>query len=196
LDGEKWSEVVSTAVRGDGWALDTAEQQLARSIDAIKTARRAIYGQFRGEEKVKTEDALTRHLAEAQRLLATFKEIDCAPQIPRQPYLIRQKCLSGLLLQIGTLLDLITPLRRQFNAEEFTDGLLAQLIEQEAVLFRLRSKISKWRDNPSQRLGAKLEVCLEQTIVISDAVCSLRDAAQAECKRQGMVFYNRLGAEQ
>ncbi len=193
LVGEKWFGVAMGAAWGAEWSVETARRQLRRSIEAIETARGAIKGQFRGETKVKTEDALTRHLAEAQRLLGTFEKLESAPQSPYQPYFVRQKCLSSMLLQIGILLDLMTPLRRQFNAEEFADGLFTQLIEQEAVLFRLRAKVAKWRDNPSQRLGAKLEVCLKQTVEIEDIMSRLRDAAEAECKRQGMQFFNRCG---
>jgi hypothetical protein len=194
LVDEKWCGTVNGIISGDESVLGKAERQLRLSIEAIELARRAICGQFRGEEKVKTEEALTRHLTEAQRLLATFEELEVAPRTPYQPYQVRQKCLNRILLQIGVLLDLITPLRRKFNAEQFPDGLLTQLIEQEAALFRLRAKVSKWRDNPSQKLEAKFEVCLEQTTAISESLSQLRAAARAECRRQGIKFYNRFGA--
>jgi hypothetical protein len=185
LTGDQWCGFAMGAVWSDDWSLDVVQRELRQSIKAIETARSAINRRFRGDTKVKTEDALTRHLAEAQRLLGTFQELESA-QTPCQPYLVRQKCLSIMLRDIGTLLDLITPLRRELRVEEFPDGLYTQLVEQEAVLFRLRANGAKWRDNPSQRLGAKLELCLEQAQALLDTMSRLRNAAEAECKRQGM----------
>jgi hypothetical protein len=193
LVDEKWSATVTGIMSGDKWILERAQKELQLSIESIAAAYKAIYGQFRGETKVKTEDALARHLAESQRLLANFAELEVTPQGPYQPYQIRQKCLSKLLLEIGAVLDLLTPLRRGLNAEQFPDGLFTQLVEQEAALFRLRAKLSKWRDNPSQKLQAKLEVCREQAIAINERLSQIKALARAECKRQGIKFYTRAG---
>jgi hypothetical protein len=187
----KWRDTVDTIIGADRRVLAKAQLELRQSIEAIELARRAVYGQFRGEQKVKTEDAVTRHLTEAKQLLATFEEIETTQQAPYQPYQVRQKCLSQILLQIGVLLDLVIPLRRQFNVEQFPDGLFNKLMEQETALFRLRAKVAKWRDNPSQKLGAKFAVCLEQTTAIQTGFAQLKNAARTECSRQGIHFYRR-----
>jgi len=191
LVGEKWNEVADSIICADRQVLGKAQLELRQSINAIELARRVVYGQFRGEQRVKTEDAVTRHLTEAKKLLATFGKFETTPQAPYQAYQVRQKCMSRILIQIGVLLELLSPLRRQFNAEQFPDRLFDKLMVQEAELYRLRAKVAKWRDNPSQKLEAKFAVCIEQSAAIQRGLAQIKNEARAECDRQGIRFYTR-----
>jgi hypothetical protein len=164
---------------------------LANLMDAAEAAR----GQFRGQEKVRTEDRLARHVTEAQGLLAHFKQLQSELELPRQPYLIRQQSLSGLLSGIVDLLEQVMYLRKQLQAADYPDGLFVILTEQECAVRRLMGTVARLRDNPSQKMAEKLGQCLTRATAIKETLSGLKDAARAECKRQGMKFTGRCGEE-
>lgn len=58
---------------------------------------------------------------------------------------------------------------------------------------RIRAKVGKWRDNPSQKLGVKVTDAYAQVSAIHRAIDALKDSLEASCRRQGLRFYNRQG---
>jgi hypothetical protein len=165
--------------------------RLQHSISVLDEACGKLKHVFRGETKVKYYDRLARHRAEAQNLLMLFS------QLPRddsnQPFSIRQRMLAPLYHSFTDLLDQITPLRRSVMKDPLPGELFIELKEAEAELFRLRSCIARWRDNPSQKLGNKMEDCLKRVEAVHKSLVRMKQNAQYECQLLGIQFYNRQG---
>jgi len=196
LDDETWQAIWGPPYYYSGFSpLERPITALQVSLNTLMDAAEAVRGEFRGLEKVRTEDRLVRHVTEAQELLAHFEQLRDELELPRQPYLIRQQSLSSLLSSIVDLLEQVIYLRRQLTAADYPDGLFAILTEQECAVRRLVAIVSKMRDNPSQKMAKKLNECLVRATAIKDSLSSLKDAARAECKRQGMKFVGRCGQE-
>lgn len=193
LDEETWHKVWAPPNNFVDWHLDSAARGLDVSLRHITRAARDISGEFKGQDKVRTEDRLARHLAEAKALIEHFRHLQMEIERPRQPYLIRQSSLSRLLLAVASVAEQTTLLRRSFTSEELPGDLLPVLAAQEAALLRLRATVARWRDNPSQKVTRKLEGCLEQVITIKERLNDLREVYYVEVKRLGVKFFNICG---
>ncbi len=176
-----------------GKALEGELQELRLSASALTRAAWRMQGRHRGEQKVKLEDRLLRHLAEAESLINVYEEFQRLNRMPRQPYLIRQQSLSTLLRGIIPIVEGLTALRRDLNGEEMTAELFADLYEQEGIMLNLKRDVSRWRDNPSQKMTANLVACHDKLGQVHQSLSALKSATKAQCKQIGMVFYNRCG---
>ncbi len=168
-----------------------AHNRLAHSLSVIDEAFAGLKNVFRGDMRAKYYDRLARHRAEAQNLVALFEEM------PRdnanQPFAIRQNLLAPLYHHFTDLLDQVTPVRRSVMNDPLPGVLFAQLKEAEAELFRLRACVARWRDNPSQKLGKKMEDCVKRMEVVWQTFVRLKQNGQYECQLLGIKFANRQG---
>ncbi len=188
LSDELLKEVARNSYHHPMWA---AHSRLVHSLQTIDEAFGNIQNVFRGELHAKYYERLARHRAEARSLVDLFSRLPNDDAV--QPFSIRQRSMAGLYHEFCKLIDIITPLRRKFKPGELPTEYFDDLKDVEAELYRLRSSIARWRDNPSQRLGKKMQDCHRRTTKIALAVSRMRRNSQFDCQELGMVFCGRGG---
>lgn len=153
----------------------------------------SIRGCFQGDLKVRLEDRLQRHLAEARELQQLF-EAELATEPPmNRPYQIRQAILAQLYIGISELVESATALRRSFDASLLESGHFKELYLIEGELYRMRASIKRWRDNPSQKLGGKMTEFKEHFSALGQRIVDLRSDVKHSCEQLGLRFLNRAG---
>lgn len=174
-------------------AVGVAIWALKLSTDALNQAAGKMKGCLRGVEKVNLADRLQRHVDESQTLLDAFKSHTRDSDRPKRAFEIRQRCMASLYRRVNALHEMVSGVRTECKQYEFGDDSYSLLLEQETQLMRIRAKVGKWRDNPSQKLGVKVIDAYAQVSAIHRAFDDLKDSLEASCRRQGLRFYNRQG---
>ncbi len=173
------------------WPLHAARNRLEHSLTTIDEAFAKLQHVFRGDLKVAYYDRLARHRAEAQNLIELFSKMPFDKAV--QPFTIRQQNMANLYHQINDFVGIITPLRRRFKPGELPEGVLEDLKEVEAEIYRLRSSFARWRDNPSQKLGRKMADAHARCHKMYMTVSRIAHNARYECQQLGMIFWGRGG---
>jgi hypothetical protein len=191
LDNKILSRLDEESLGLNSSTLNRVARELACSLESLENAVKCSRGRYRGEAKVKLEDRLVRHLEEAHSLFSVVDEMWAAKDRLRQPYLIRQQIFVNLLVDIMEILDRLVPLREKLVKEGLPASSMEHLDEQIAGFCRLRGILSRWRDNPSQKMAAKFDACHGDVAKLKQGLTDLQQEAKAECKKQGMRFYQR-----
>jgi hypothetical protein len=190
LDDETLAKFRS--VNSEGVVLNGAMTDLLRSLDALWSAERRLKSVFHGSKRVKTADRLCRHRAEAEALLVAFDELIDEPP-PNQPHMIRQRSMQALICAADIVLEKVETLRTQLDEKLLAKHIDDQWQKQVADLYRLRSALRRWRDNPSQKMTCNLTRARAQSESIANGLEALRDATLLHCQRMGVKFFNRAG---
>lgn len=173
------------------WPMHTAHRELKHSLEAIDRAFSDIRNVFRGDLKAKYYERVARHRAQALELVELFSNIPADDAT--QPFMIRQRSMANLYHEFCERIDLLTPVRRSFKPGELPGDFYESLKEADADLYRMRSSIARWRDNPSQKLGKKMADICARTRQIRLTISRLSQDAAFECQELGMRFCNRGG---
>lgn len=192
LDDETWHAVIAFPYSSAQLPIRESRRDLKQSRMFMEQALDAISGVYRGDHKVKSEDQLRRQLAKLDELMQVLDDI-AAEEPPRQPYLIRQQSLSSLLLSFADVVGGLTALRKSMTGENLADGIFERLAELERCFTRMRADLSRWRDNPSQQLGTKMETFAHEVGALVYSLNTLLKDVRRECRKEGIVFYNRCG---
>jgi hypothetical protein len=128
----------------------------------IAQALSAVAGNFHGELRVRTEDRISKHLKDTIDLLGSLEETRELISMPQQPFLVRQLFLSDMLIYIPPVLRYLKDLRVYLGSVP-DDQLLAKVAAFETRLNRMKAVVTRWRDNPSQRVSRRLS-SLQQEI--------------------------------
>lgn len=190
LDQETLSNV--RGLNSERAVLNSAMSDLLRSLDALWSAERRLKSVFHGSKRVKTADRLARHRAEAEALLAAFDELIDEPP-PNQPHMIRQRSMQSLICSADIVLERVEILRSQLDEKLLSKHIDDQWQKHVAGLYRLRSALRRWRDNPSQKMTRNLTRARDQSESIANGLEALRDATMLHCQRMGIKFFNRAG---
>ncbi len=172
--------------------LNSAMTDLRRSLDALWSAERRLKFVFQGSKRVKTADRLARHRTEAEALLVAFDELMDEPP-PNQPHMIRQRSMQSLICSADIVLERVEVLRKQLDEKLLAKHIDDQWQKHVADLYRLRSSLRRWRDNPSQKMTCNLTRARDQSESIANGLEALRDATMLHCQRMGIKFFNRAG---
>ena len=174
-------------------ALHDAASVLRRTNEELARAANKIKGRFGGEVKVNLTDRLLRHLAEGQALLEVARSQHQTFAMPNRPFEIRQRCMASLFRRVNDVHEMLSRIRTECKHYELQDDSCSLLLELETQLARIRGKLGKWRDNPSQKLGLKLTDAYAQVSSIHRSIQSLHSGLEAKCRLLGIRFRNRNG---
>jgi len=166
---------------------------LQRALNGLNETSGRIDGYFHGELKVKTEDRLNRLKANAQAMLEAIQQAALEQEPPRSPYAIRQQGLSSLHRDFVSLATLMGNLRRNFCAEPAIEHLMPAVYEQESRLCRLKAKVGRWRDNPSQKMRANLASCTTEMKQLEEEAIALVRETLLQCAKEKILIFNRQG---
>lgn len=188
LSDDLLRKVASNSYHMPMWA---AHNRLVHSLETIEAAFANIQHVFRGDLHTRYYERLARHRAEARSLVELFSVLPDDDAV--QPFSIRQRSMANLYHEFCEFIDITTPLRRRFKAGELPAEYFDELKEVDAELYRLRSSIARWRDNPSQRLGKKMQDCHQRTMQVAIAVNRMKCNSRFACQELGMMFAGRCG---
>lgn len=191
LDEETLSNI--RGLNSERVVLNSAMMDLLRSLDALWSAERRLKSVFHGSKRVKTADRLARHRAETEALLAAFDELIDEP-LPNQPHMIRQHSLQSLICSADIVLERVESLRAQLDEQLLDKHVGYQWQKHVADLYRLRSALRRWRDNPSQKMTGNLTRARDQSESIANGLEALRAATMLHCQRMGVQFIGRGGS--
>ncbi|HEY9760198.1 MAG TPA: hypothetical protein V6C97_33890 [Oculatellaceae cyanobacterium] len=170
-----------------------SKRTLGVSNRELEDLASSIKGCFQGDLKVRLEDRLQRHLAEARELQGLF-EAELSTELPmNKPYQIRRAILAQLYIGMSELVETATSLRRLFDASLFESGHFRELYLIEGELYRMRASIKRWRDNPTQKLGGKMTEFKERFSALGQRTTDLRSDVKHSCEELGVRFLNRAG---
>ncbi len=194
LDDETW-EIVANMQSGSREAkvLISTMREIEAVLERMKHNASRVRGVFRPAHKDKIEGRLNRAIAEQEAMLSSFRGIIGELSLPQTAYEVRQYILSQLILQVDLALEILTPLRRELKDTASPEDFRKRIFDNEATFFRARSQLKKWRDNPSQKFGAKVkEMCLLLLKTNKDTVL-LKDDSFHAISKLGARFYTRCG---
>jgi hypothetical protein len=196
LDDISWERLAQehwASYNVESHARETAIRDIGTCLQLLQRAQRDVAGAFRGELKGKTENALGRQIKDVEKLLATFEQLQIE-MIPRQPYLIRQRCLSDLLLEYEKVAGRVMSFRKSLDREALSlDGNMFDFVMNlESTLFRVKATLRRLRDNPSQKMERKLSECARQMDAVKAGFRELHDAVVDKCAESGYVFFNSV----
>ena len=174
-------------------AIALTGRSIRTSLAHLKEAEQKIARQLRGEDKVNLSDRLHRHLVEAQALLEAFQTRSRTYTLPNRPFEIRRQYANSLFLQGRDLHEQITAVRNASKDYESLGDSCSILANAETQIARIQARLGKFRDNPSQKLGAKMGELNRLAIEVHQALEALQAATEAECRRLGVKFFNRQG---
>ena len=174
-------------------ALSGLSSGLNQALETMNHASSRIDGYFHGELKVKTENRLNHLKADVQRMLAAMVLLAEEQEPPRTPYLLRQQGLSIFHCELTHLATSMGNLRRKLGKEPGLEQLMSTFCKQENRLCQVRAKVSRWRDNPSQKMRAKLELCLVEMVQLEEEASALLRETVVQAAKAGCRIFNRQG---
>jgi hypothetical protein len=189
IDDESWQVLARNHPRSSLYS--HVLRELRNSAAALESANRSIQGRFRGEAKNKVEGLMTRHLAMSEQLLQLFqglKEVEL--ETPHLPYQIRQAELTPLVDCAREVADALTELYRTAAKDAAQADLLQAILKEQQSALQVRATLAKLRDNPSQKVGPKLQTCLDK---MTGARTGLLLVVQQVAERNELCFVNRAG---
>ncbi|HEY9676635.1 MAG TPA: hypothetical protein V6C76_01440 [Drouetiella sp.] len=175
-------------------ALENAHSDIKRIVSDMQIVLENFNGVLKGECKVNLQDRLERILKETIALKAeTAGTIDARSSLPNTPYALRRVVMSELLLRFDTVIEQLSPLNTKEVLLELPSD-IAERIKKDVTTFQAgRSRLRKWRDNPSQKFGSRFK---EFTEVVDATICDvgqLKNEMFDLGKAIGARFYNRGG---
>lgn len=173
-------------------AVTSAMYDLIRTRRTLEEAQKQLQNVFTGDMKVQTVDRLARHAAEANALIGVFETV-LARDLPRQPHLIRQRRLTALLRDTVTVIDMVQETRHKIDSVDLDSGLREEFETHRTTLYRMRSAIRRWRDNPSQKMARHMEACVEQSNTVRNGLEKLRAGTKRHLQGMGVMFFDRCG---
>jgi hypothetical protein len=165
-------------------------QSLTLCLSELKKAQDAASGIFQGNLRGKTEGALSRRANEIDQMLVFFKQLqEEGESLPRQPYLIRQRRLSISLNYLRReLLEPVRTWRKSLDRQVLGSAFCERAIDQEAILLRVRATLGRLRDNPSQKMGRKLDECVKQLAGAHAGFLALEKEVQEKASALGWTL--------
>jgi hypothetical protein len=173
--------------------LSSAIFELKQAQESLQRAKHRIDNRLHGTDRVSITDRLERHLHEGQALLESLQARAQTCAVTYKPFEVRRQYMMSLLLDLNDLHARLTHLRAQCKGYKLLDQPCEQLLQHAEQTGRLRAKLAKWRDNPSQKLGAKMSQEYQQFEAMRLAIEELRNVAETRCRQLGVKFYNRQG---
>lgn len=195
LDEETWA-IVDNMQSGsvEQNALDFAITDLRRNVlERLKWNADRLRDVFRPALKDKVEGRLERLIAEQKAMLHSFEEIMTDLGLPQSAYQVRQYVLSQMIVYVEKALEIITPLRRELKDAAVPDGWLKRIVDNEAIFFRARAQLKKWRDNPSQKFGGKMKEMAILLVKTNNDMAELKDPSYHAISKLGARFFTRCG---
>ncbi len=194
LDDELW-QIVNNMQGGtkEADALNFTLRELETIGERLKATSKRIRGVFRSTHRATIEERLDRFIKQQEDMIASFKGCLDDFAMPQTAYQVRQYVLSQLVLQLDAVLEVVTPLRRKINDLPLPEELRQRIHANEATYLRARSQIKKWRDNPSQRLGAKVKETFMLLVKAGEDMACMKDESYHAISKLGAIFYCRTG---
>lgn len=174
---------VDQLLRRSGKCLDVALHEIDFAIDE---SRKLGNGRLRA----KYLDRLKRHRDETIKLVKLF---ELGEETSNTPFAIRRDVLVFLHGELSEVLAQLTTVRRMYKGRWLPDGFYSEILNVEAELFRLRSRVGKWRDNPSQKLAMSYGKWMSQFTQATMVISKLINNIKYEMQERGCPMGNRLG---
>ena len=194
LDDEMWS-IINNMHHGNRQrsAISFALSEMNAIKQRLEYNAGRLRGVFRGKHKVKVEGKLDRFIKEQEAMMRSFEQVAAELSMPQTPYQVRQYVLSELIDQVGIAVEHIAPMRRAIKDSPLPPEILKSIVDNEAALYRARSQLRKWRDNPSQKFGAKMKEMAIHLNATCNEMCKLKDQSYIAASKLGIQFLDRCG---
>ncbi|MBK8219567.1 MAG: hypothetical protein IPK73_00965 [Candidatus Obscuribacter sp.] len=157
----------------------SARRHAEQSLEHLQAALANLDGLMRGENKDRYEEPLHRAVQGAVALLARMDELNQRYQTEEcnKPYALRKVRLSGLMVKLDEFLKTFEQagkLDSQFEPES-----LARLFGVKNRLKQVKRRLSKLRDNPSQKMAGELGSLAQELDLIHQEVLELMKCTDA-----------------
>ena len=157
----------------------SARRHAEQSLEHLQAALANLDGLMRGENKDRYEEPLHRAVQGAVALLTRMDELNQRYQTEEcnKPYALRKVRLSGLMVKLDEFLKTFEQagkLDPQFEPES-----LARLFGVKNRLKQVKRRLSKLRDNPSQKMAGELGSLAQELDLIHQEVLELMKCTDA-----------------
>lgn len=157
----------------------SARRHAEQSLEHLQAALANLDGLMRGESKDRYEEPLHRAVQGAVALLTRMDELNQRYQTEEcnKPYALRKVRLSGLMVKLDEFLKTFEQagkLDSQFEPES-----LARLFGVKNRLKQVKRRLSKLRDNPSQKMAGELGSLAQELDLIHQEVLELMKCTDA-----------------
>ncbi|MBL8082692.1 MAG: hypothetical protein JNN26_08770 [Candidatus Obscuribacter sp.] len=157
----------------------SARRHAEQSLEHLQAALANLDGLMRGENKDRYEEPLHRAVQGAVALLTRMDELNQRYQTEEcnKPYALRKVRLSGLMVKLDEFLKTFEQagkLDSQFEPES-----LARLFGVKNRLKQVKRRLSKLRDNPSQKMAGELGSLAQELDLIHQEVLELMKCTDA-----------------
>ncbi|HEY9732329.1 MAG TPA: hypothetical protein V6C89_10480 [Drouetiella sp.] len=177
----------------EGSTLRGAIVELQQAQHRVEKARKQLAHRLSGIDKVNIADRLQRHLTEGQALLDSIRKRARFSKIVYRAFEVRRQYMMMLFIQLDSFHGDLTRMRAERKSIDVFESSCARLLLLAEQAARIRARVAKWRDNPSQRIGSKLRAEYLRFISVRKELNELRLEVQYDCRRGGTKFYNRQG---
>lgn len=153
----------------------SAKSHAEQSLKHLLAAMADLEGLMRGENKDRYEEPVNRAVQGAALLLAKMEELNqrYENEERNKPYVIRKSRLSGLIVKLDEFLKNFQGTKRLDR--NFEPQYLSRLLTVENRFKQMKRRLSKLRDNPSQKMAVELRALAEELDLIHEEVFDLQD---------------------
>jgi hypothetical protein len=162
-------------------AIGLAYSDLQHAVSYAERAHAHIKGLLRGAAKHEYEELLARRVRANEDTLRKWEEFRETYNPPSTPFAIRQVALSALVEGCEDVARRTAeyPQEHRGSSTDF----LTEIKSCGNALSKLKAKLAKLRDNPSQKMATVLEPCVAEAQAVFQRLQAVMEAAKSRSGR-------------